>query len=329
MVTRESSCAASGARAQAARAAKGLLAVGERMTKVDTAWLRMDSPSNLMMIIGVWTLEPGIKYQALCTRVQERLLQYNRFRQRVQEDAAGATWVEDTEFDIERHVVREKLTRRPKGHEQEALQQRVAELAMQPLDRDHPLWQFHLVENYQGGSALIVRIHHCIADGIALISVTMSLVDGGAPPPERKRKEAPTGAEDWIADALIKPFTDMAVKALGAAGEGAVAVLGIVARSAKGHVRIAGPGQAGLSGSHRCGCDGVHAGRFQDSPEGQARYREAGGLVRADSAGRSQGRRQGAQLLDQRRAAQLCGRRHRRVPASRSGTTSRARKSAP
>jgi len=208
-------------------------AASERMTKVDTAWLRMDSPSNLMMIIGVWTLEPGIRYQALCTRVQERLLQYDRFRQRVQEDAAGAAWVEDAEFDIERHVVRETLPRRRKGHEQAALQQRVAELAMEPLDRDHPLWRFHLVENYRGGSALIVRIHHCIADGIALISVTMSLVDGGAPP-ERQRKEAPSGAEEWIADTLIKPITDMAVKALGAAGEGAVRSLGLLRDPQKG-----------------------------------------------------------------------------------------------
>jgi diacylglycerol O-acyltransferase len=218
---------------QVARAATRKVA-SERMTKVDRAWLRMDSPSNLMMIIGVWTLEPGVKYQALCTRVQERLLQYNRFHQRVQEDAAGATWVEDTDFDIERHVVHEKLPKRPKGQEQAALQQRVAELAMQPLDREHPLWQFHLVEHYRGGSALIVRIHHCIADGIALISVTMSLVDGGAPPPERKRKEAHTGAEDWITDTLIKPFTDMAVKALGAAGEGAVRSLGLLRDPRKG-----------------------------------------------------------------------------------------------
>ncbi len=79
--------------------------------------------------------------------------------------------------------MREKLPRRGKGLEQVALQARVAELAMRPLDREHPLWQFHLVEDYDGGSALIARIHHCIADGIALIAVTMSLMDGGAPPP--------------------------------------------------------------------------------------------------------------------------------------------------
>ena len=161
---------------------------GERMSKVDTAWLRMDSPSNLMMIVGVWVLRPGIDYQALCERVSERLLRYPRFGQRVVQDAAGATWVRDADFDIHRHVVRDRLPRKPRGREQEALQDRLAELAVTPLDHDRPLWQFHLVEDYQGGSAMLVRIHHCIADGIALIAVTQSLVDGGSPPPERRHR---------------------------------------------------------------------------------------------------------------------------------------------
>ena len=81
----------------------------ERMSKVDTAWLRMDSASNLMMINGVWTLTPGIPWPALCERVQERMLAYPRFRQRVVRDAIGATWVEDTHFDIRAHVVRATL----------------------------------------------------------------------------------------------------------------------------------------------------------------------------------------------------------------------------
>jgi diacylglycerol O-acyltransferase / wax synthase len=227
--------AAKAVRKNATRAATGILGLaGERMTKVDTAWLRMDSPSNLMMIVGVWSLKPSIKYDELCRRVQERLLKYNRFRQRVVEDTAGATWVEDSDFDIERHIVREKLRKHAKADEQAALQDRVGELAMQPLDPKRPLWQMHLVEDYEGGSALIVRIHHCIADGIALISVTMSLVDGGEAPPERKRKAAPAGAEDWIAQTLVKPFTDMTVKALGAAGEGAVKSLGMLRDPHKG-----------------------------------------------------------------------------------------------
>jgi WS/DGAT/MGAT family acyltransferase len=221
-------------RKNATRAATGMLGLtGERMTKVDTAWLRMDSPSNLMMIVGIWTLTPGIKYADLCQRVEERLLKYGRFRQRVVEDTAGATWVEHP-VDISQHIIREKLPRAKPGQAQAALQKRVGELAMEPLDPKRPLWQFHLVEDYEGGSALIVRIHHCIADGIALISVTMSLVDGGLPPPERKRKQAAAGAEDWIADTLIKPLTDVAVRALGAAGDGAVKGLGMLRDPQKG-----------------------------------------------------------------------------------------------
>ena len=229
-VTRRARKAAGTVQKNVAEAVVGTLGLqGERMSKVDTAWLRMDSHSNLMMINGVWTLSPGITWDALCDRVQQRLLQYPRFRQRVVEDAAGATWVEDRNFDIAAHVLREKLPHRQGHSMQRALQDRVGELAMQPLDTRRPLWQMHLIEDFVGddgqpGSALIVRIHHCIADGIALISVTMSLVDGGSEPPKRKpraEKDGAATAEDWIADALIKPFTDMTVKALDLAGDGA------------------------------------------------------------------------------------------------------------
>ena len=232
--TRKARGAVRTVRKTAVRAATGMLGLaGERMTKVDTAWLRMDSASNLMMIVGVWTLTPGIRHADLCQRLEERMFKYNRFRQRVVEDAAGASWVEH-EMDVNEHVVLEKLPRHAKGQAQEALQKRVGELAMEPLDRSRPLWQFHLIEDYEGGSALIVRIHHCIADGIALISVTMSLVDGGAPPPERQRKAAPAGAEDWIADTLIKPLTELAVRALGAAGDGAAKSLNLLRDPQKG-----------------------------------------------------------------------------------------------
>ena len=209
------------------KAVAGTLGIsGERMTKVDTAWLRMDSPQNLMMIVGVWVLKPSITHAALCERVQERLLKYRRFGQRVVEDAAGATWVNDKRFDILNHVVTEKLSPRKGQTQQDALQDRCAALTTTALDPKRPLWQFHLIENYtlpdgSKGSAMIVRIHHCIADGIALISVTTSLVDGGLPPPERKKHDAPAGPEDWIAQTLLKPFTELTVKALGKAGDGA------------------------------------------------------------------------------------------------------------
>ena len=263
MVTRATAKAAGKKAAQAVqknikRAVAGTLGLsGERMSKVDTAWLRMDCDANLMMIVGVWQLAPGIKHAAVCERIENTLLKYARFKQLVMEDAAGATWVNDRNFDLANHVVLEKL---PKAaNQQEALQDRVADLATQRLDPKRPLWQMHLIEDYTGpdgvkGSALIVRIHHCIADGIALISVTMSLVDGGAPPPEQHKKDtadtAMGGAQDWLTDmfrdTLLKPFTDLTVKALGAVGAGAARSLGMLSDPKKG---MAHGLQAGLAGS--------------------------------------------------------------------------------
>ncbi len=212
---------------------------GERMSKVDTAWLRMDCDANLMMIVGVWVLKPGIRRADLCQRIAERMLKYPRFCQRVEQDATGAAWVFDEDFDIDRHVVTEKLARKPRGREQEALQERLGELAMTPLDMAHPLWQFHLVEDYQGGSAMMVRIHHCIADGIALISVTQSLVDGGSAPPQCKQGAHASranrhGVQDWVADTLLKPFTHLAVKVLGSAGAGVANAFDLLIEPQKG-----------------------------------------------------------------------------------------------
>ncbi|MGY4827537.1 wax ester/triacylglycerol synthase family O-acyltransferase [Sphaerotilaceae bacterium SBD11-9] len=198
-----------------------MAAAAERMSRVDTAWLRMDNDVNLMMIVGVWRIQPGIAYEALCERVQAKLLKYARFQQKVVEDAMGAQWVRDGGFDIQHHVRAERLTRRRGQAEREALQERVGELCTTPLDRTRPLWQFHFIEDYDGGSALIARIHHCIADGIALISVMLSITDGGMEPPPRKRPQKPGDEDfDWFADAIMRPLTDATIKAIGLTGSG-------------------------------------------------------------------------------------------------------------
>jgi WS/DGAT/MGAT family acyltransferase len=196
----------------------------ERMSKVDTAWLRMDTEANLMMIVGVWSIRPGITLAALRERVAQRLLQYPRFRQKVVEDGLlGAQWVMDRHFDIARHVVAElPLPLRGQSRD-EVLRERVGELCSQPLDPAHPLWQFQLIEDMGDGcSALIARIHHCIADGIALIAVMLSITDGGKAPPQRSSSRAPREPEeaDWLLDAFLRPMTNLTVKAIGMTGKG-------------------------------------------------------------------------------------------------------------
>jgi WS/DGAT/MGAT family acyltransferase len=194
----------------------------ERMSRVDTSWLRMDNDVNLMMIVGVWLLTPAITIEALRERIGDKLLRYERFRQRVDHDAIGSSWVDDEHFALDRHVVEERLPRRRGQSVRQALQERCGQLAAEPLDPRHPLWQFHLIDDYEGGSAVIARIHHCIGDGIALISVMMSITDGGSDPPQRRAREQGEHEHegDWLADAVLKPITDLTIKAIGMYGDG-------------------------------------------------------------------------------------------------------------
>ena len=200
-------------------------AAAERMSRVDTAWLRMDTDANLMMIVGVWLLAPRLTLAELRQRIEHSLLAYPRFGQKVVEDATGAHWVTDTAFDIDHHVLRTSLRPRPGEPPLHALKRHVADLAATPLDPSRPLWQFELVEDLDGrGSALICRIHHCIGDGLALMAVTLSIADGGKAPPERearkRRDAAQDDGSDWLSDAVIKPFTDLTMKAIGLYGQG-------------------------------------------------------------------------------------------------------------
>ena len=184
----------------------------ERISGVDTAWLRMDQPTNLMMIVGVMMFEAKLDLEAVRRAVRTRFMAFPRFGQCAVQDAAGAWWEEPPAFDLDAHVVPARLPGRGGKRELERL---VGELASTPLDPARPLWQFHVVDNYAGGSALVARIHHCYADGIALIQVMLSMTDETAKAslatPSRKGAAARggRGESDFWAK-LIEPVKELA-----------------------------------------------------------------------------------------------------------------------
>ena len=152
----------------------------QRISAVDTAWLRMDSPGNLMMICGVLLFRTRIDVRRLRRVIAERFLVFPRFRQRPVETPAMSFWEAASTIEIARHVVGVALPGRAGPRELEML---VSRLMSTPLDPARPRWQFHLVENYRAGSAVVVRIHHCYADGIALVRVLLSMTDAGVDGP--------------------------------------------------------------------------------------------------------------------------------------------------
>jgi diacylglycerol O-acyltransferase len=72
----------------------------ERISGVDTAWLRMEQPTNLMMIVGVMMLDGNVRTRDVKRMLKARWLGFRRFRQKAVVDATGAWWVEDEAFDI-------------------------------------------------------------------------------------------------------------------------------------------------------------------------------------------------------------------------------------
>src|SRR3954452_16715014 len=79
------------------------------LSAVDHAWLRMDEPSNLMIINGVLVMDEPVDFDRLKERLGPRLLAIPRFRQHITHFRGDPYWEEDPEIDLDRHVLRAEL----------------------------------------------------------------------------------------------------------------------------------------------------------------------------------------------------------------------------
>jgi diacylglycerol O-acyltransferase len=177
----------------------------QRMSSADAAWLHMDRPTNLMVITGaLWFDEPldwAKVREVIATRLVDR---FPRFRQRVSESRVplrGPSWEDDPDFDLDLHLHHTAL---PAPGDRAALQELVADLTAQPLDRSRPLWHWYLVDGYGSGSAIVARMHHCIADGIALARVLLSLTDA-RPDAGIEPEEAEEAERGGLVGDLVRP----------------------------------------------------------------------------------------------------------------------------
>jgi WS/DGAT/MGAT family acyltransferase len=179
---------------------------GKPMSNVDAAWLHMESPTNLMLITGVMSFYEKLDFSELKELIEDRFLPYERFRQKVvlsSVPGVGPRWVDDPHFNLRSHLQRIAL---PDPGGQDELQELVSTIMSTPLDFSKPLWQFQYIENYRGGSAVVARIHHCIADGIALVRVLLGLTDDspkGSPKMRRtRRRRKPVAGGFWLPEVV-------------------------------------------------------------------------------------------------------------------------------
>lgn len=167
----------------------------EKMSAVDAAWLRMDSPHQHMVINALFRFADPLDFERFEALVRERVLLEARFRQRVVEPRVPLGtphWVEVPDLDVAAHLHRRTLAA---PADDAALARLVGELASTPLARDRPLWEAWFIERREPGGlsappALLVRLHHAVGDGVSLVRLLLSLTDHEAAAPKEVGRPA-------------------------------------------------------------------------------------------------------------------------------------------
>jgi WS/DGAT/MGAT family acyltransferase len=173
------------------------------MSPVDAAWYHMDGPVNFAMITGIMLTREPLAFEKVKAVYRQGLASFDRFRQRVVEagfPVATPHWEDMPDFDIGQQLHHIAL---PEPRDRGTLAGLISDLASTPLDHARPLWQVHVVDDVDGGSALIMRIHHCIGDGTAAMVVCNELF---GTTPDAPRPEPPaTTRENGRSDDLLAP----------------------------------------------------------------------------------------------------------------------------
>ena len=171
------------------------LADPARMGGVDRAWLRMDDPTNLMVVNALLLLAEPLSLPELRELVADRLGWIERMRLRVEPGQLWHRWREG-ELDLDRHVSEATLPDPPTDSEdnQRALAELLSARVSEPLDPERPLWELLVVHNLHDGSgvaksAVLCRVHHCVGDGLALLLVLLSLTETQAGGPKNPLRE--------------------------------------------------------------------------------------------------------------------------------------------
>ena len=139
-----------------------------RMSARDAGFLYLERSHTQLHIGCVALVEGTLRREELVARIEERLPRLRRYGQRAMQvplSLGHPSWEDDPGFVADHHVSRWGLP--PPGGESE-LREAVARLLEQPLDRERPLWEMHLIEGLAGGRSVVFqKVHHCMIDGMA------------------------------------------------------------------------------------------------------------------------------------------------------------------
>ncbi|HYL46020.1 MAG TPA: wax ester/triacylglycerol synthase family O-acyltransferase [Candidatus Limnocylindrales bacterium] len=160
----------------------------DRLSWGDTVFLHLEREGMPLNVASVCVFEGKIPFQNCVRFVESKLRHIPRYLKRVVPEPLGLglpSWDYDPEFDLRRHLREAALKH---GTETE-LKAFAAKLFSQVMDRRHPLWDITIVQGLKGNrTGLIIRMHHCLTDGIAGVGLMNTLLDASPVAPRLPKK---------------------------------------------------------------------------------------------------------------------------------------------
>jgi diacylglycerol O-acyltransferase len=154
----------------------------ERLSGLDASFLYMETPTLHMHTLKVAVVDRGdggedFSFENFRAVFAQCLPLLPPFRRRIVLTPLGLdhpVWIEDPDFDLDRHLTR--VTLAPPGGARE-LAAVVSEIAERPLDRSRPLWELAVIDGLAGGRiGFVAKMHHAVADGIAAAELLMNVL---------------------------------------------------------------------------------------------------------------------------------------------------------
>lgn len=213
----------------------------DRLSWGDTVFLHLEREGMPLNVASVCVFDGEISFEDCVKFVESKLPLLPRYLKRVVPAPFGLglpSWEYDPEFDLLRHV-HEVTLKHGTDTELKAL---AGKLFSKVMDRQHPLWDITLIKGLKRSrTGLILRLHHCLADGIAGVGILSMLLDANPEAPRLPRKElkyrvpSPRDPLSSLTAGFVDSYSDMVKKILSALTD----LLSMAERAANGGSGVA------------------------------------------------------------------------------------------
>jgi diacylglycerol O-acyltransferase / wax synthase len=149
------------------------MASARLLSGADHTLLRIGDRQNLIVPLAL-VFSAELSRAAVRENLEKRLAPFHQFTHRIERRWLSAHWVLDKAFSIDNHL---RELRLPPGSGSKEFRDWLSREITKPLDNKRPLWQATLVHNIDSCSALLMRVHHSLADGMSLMNLVSCLTD--------------------------------------------------------------------------------------------------------------------------------------------------------